>query len=78
MNKQEKPILYNSSIEKLIISINEEKPPNGSLFCCLNCGWYFIKVACAFFLKSCSNDIVMGNCAVKKVKNRNTKRLFLE
>lgn len=31
-----------------------------------------------FFLMSCSIDIVMGNCAAKKVKNRNTKRLLLE
>lgn len=31
-----------------------------------------------FFFFPSSIDIVMGNCAVKKVKNRNTKRLFLE
>lgn len=31
-----------------------------------------------FFFKSCSNDIVMGNCAVKNVKNRNTKISFVE
>lgn len=51
MNKQEKPILYNSSTEKLIININGEKPPKRESYCCLNCGWYFIKVACAFFKK---------------------------
>lgn len=32
MNKQEKPILYNSSTEKLIINVNGEKPPKWESF----------------------------------------------
>lgn len=42
MNKQEKPILHNSSTDKLVININGKKMQNGNTFCCLHYAWYLM------------------------------------
>lgn len=74
MNKQEKPILHNSSTDKLVININGKKTQNGNTFCCLRCSRYFIMVACAL-KKCCPNDTVLGYHAVNKVKERKHKNV---
>lgn len=74
MNKQEKPILHNSSTDKLVININGNKMQNGNTFCCLHYAWYFMHGG----IKKSAVQMILSWVIVllTKLWNRNTKILF--